>query len=70
MEYHFGEVVQNFELKRVGGAPKGHPLTPLAVWQGFTQNSFTSEAKKKNWLHPASSSFLSQLTKQLHATVP
>jgi len=47
MEYHFGEVVQNFELKRVGGAPKGHPLTPLAVWQGFTQNSFTSEAKNK-----------------------
>jgi len=49
MEYHFGEVVQNFELKRVGGAPKGHPLTPLAVWQGFTQNSFTSEAKKTSF---------------------
>ena len=24
IEYHFGEVVQNFELKRVGGAPKGY----------------------------------------------
>jgi len=25
----FGEVVQNFELKRVGGASKGHPSAPL-----------------------------------------
>ena len=29
MKYHFEEVVQNFELKRVGGVPKNHPLTPL-----------------------------------------
>ena len=29
MKSYFGEVVQNFELKRVGGAPKGHQLTPL-----------------------------------------
>ena len=26
---HFGELVQNFELRRVGGAPKGYQLTPL-----------------------------------------
>ena len=26
---YFRKVVQNFELKRVGGAPKGHPLAPL-----------------------------------------
>ena len=31
MSFHFGEVVQNFELKRVGGAPKGHPLAPLFI---------------------------------------
>ena len=26
---HFEKLVQNFELKRIGGAPKGHQLTPL-----------------------------------------
>ena len=25
----FGELVQNFELKRIGGAPKGHQFAPL-----------------------------------------
>ena len=30
MGFSFGEVVQIFELKRVGGAPKGHPFAPLA----------------------------------------
>ena len=29
MKSYFGEVVQNFELKSVGGASKGHQLTPL-----------------------------------------
>ena len=28
---HFQEVVQNFELKRVGGAPKGHQLRPQVL---------------------------------------
>jgi hypothetical protein len=28
MRSHF-EVVQNFELNRIGGAPKGHQFTPL-----------------------------------------
>jgi len=34
------EVVQMFELRRVGGAPKGHPFAPLGSggakggWQG------------------------------------
>jgi len=26
---YFGKLVQYFELKRVGGAPKGHPFAPL-----------------------------------------
>jgi len=29
MRSQFGESVQNFELKRVGGAPKGHQFAPL-----------------------------------------
>ena len=29
MRYDFGEVVQNFELKRIGGAPKGHQFANL-----------------------------------------
>ena len=29
MRYDFGEVVQNFELKRIGGAPKDHQFAPL-----------------------------------------
>ena len=29
MKYYFGEVVQNYELKRIEGAPKDHPLTLL-----------------------------------------
>ena len=29
MRSNFGKVVQNFELKRVGGAPKGYQITPL-----------------------------------------
>ena len=29
MTSQFGELVQNFELKRVRGAHKGHQLTPL-----------------------------------------
>ena len=33
MESYFGEVVQNFELKRVGGAPKGRPFAPLVTIQ-------------------------------------
>ena len=28
MESYFEKVVQIFELKRVGGAPKGHPFAP------------------------------------------
>ena len=30
MRYSFEELVQNFELERVGGAPNGYPLAPLA----------------------------------------
>jgi len=29
MRSHFGGVVQNFELKRVGGAPKDYQFAPL-----------------------------------------
>ena len=29
MRSYFNEVVQNFELKRVGGGPKGHQFAPL-----------------------------------------
>ena len=29
MRSHFEEIVQNFELKRFGGALKGHQLTPI-----------------------------------------
>ena len=28
---HFEEVVQIFELKKVGGAPKDHPFAPLIL---------------------------------------
>jgi len=28
IEIYFEEIVQNFELKRIGGALKGHQLTP------------------------------------------
>ena len=28
---HFGKLVQNFELMRVGGTLKGHQFAPLAV---------------------------------------
>ena len=31
MRSHFKEVVQDFELKRVGGVPKNHQLTPLGL---------------------------------------
>ena len=31
MTSQFGELVQNFELKRVGGAPKSHQFAPLVV---------------------------------------
>ena len=31
MKSHFGKVVQNFELKSIGGAHKDHQLTPLHV---------------------------------------
>ena len=31
MKYDFGELVQNFELERVGGAPNGYPLAPLVA---------------------------------------
>ena len=31
MRYGFGELVQNFELERVGGAPNGYPLAPLPL---------------------------------------
>ena len=31
MRSNFGEVAQNFKLKRVGGAPKGHQLKPLSI---------------------------------------
>ena len=34
MRSHFEEIVQNFELERVGGAPKSHQLTPLRVGSG------------------------------------
>ena len=30
IEISFWKLVQNFELKRVGGAPKGRQLTPQA----------------------------------------
>ena len=29
--FHFEKLVQYFELKRVGGAPKGPPLAPLVI---------------------------------------
>jgi len=29
MGFHFEKPVQYFELKRVGGAPKGYPFAPL-----------------------------------------
>ena len=29
MRSYFKEVVQNFELKRVGGGPKGHQFAPI-----------------------------------------
>jgi hypothetical protein len=29
MRFYFRKVVQIFEIKRVGGAPKGHPFAPL-----------------------------------------
>ena len=35
MRFNFREVAQIFELKRIGGAPKGHQLTPL-VERAFT----------------------------------
>ena len=31
IEFYFEEVVQNFELTRVGGAPKSHPCAPLTL---------------------------------------
>ena len=31
MESYFEKIVQNFELKRVEGAPKGHLFTPLCI---------------------------------------
>ena len=31
MRYDFGDLVQNFELGRVGGAPNGYQLAPLEV---------------------------------------
>jgi len=31
MRSQFEKVVQNFELKRVGGAPKDYQLTPLGI---------------------------------------
>ena len=31
MKSHFGKVVQNVELKSIGGAHKDHQLTPLHV---------------------------------------
>ena len=30
MRFHFGEVVQNFKLKKIKDAPKSHQFTPLA----------------------------------------
>ena len=29
IEFYFRKVVQNFELKKIGGAPKGHSFAPL-----------------------------------------
>ena len=40
MESYFGEVVQNFELKRVRGAPKGHLFAP------YTKPLFVCGRKK------------------------
>ena len=31
MEFYFEKLVQYFELKRVGGAPKGYPFAPLII---------------------------------------
>jgi len=31
MRFYFGKLVQYFELKRVGVAPKGYPFTLLTV---------------------------------------
>ena len=31
MGFHFRKIVQNIELKRVKGAPKGHPFAPLVT---------------------------------------
>ena len=35
MRSQFEKLVQNFKLKRVGGAPKGHPFAPLVETLGF-----------------------------------
>jgi len=32
MVFYFKKLMQNFELKRVRGVPKGHPLAPLYMF--------------------------------------
>ena len=41
MRSQFGESVQNFELKRVGGAPKGHQYAPLIILTYFWMSEST-----------------------------
>ena len=55
---YFGEVVQMFELRRVGDAPKGHPFAPLGK-QLYNWNLSCSEIKLDNalwnnlaWMEP------------------
>ena len=49
MSSYFRKVVQIFELKRVGGAPKGHQFTSLNEWQG---KKWKVELFFEFWLHP------------------
>ena len=39
MGFHFRKIVQNIELKRVRGAPKGHPFAPQYVGQLLQEQS-------------------------------
>ena len=48
MGSYFGNVVQNFELKRVGGAPKGHLFAPL--WSIFVVAFFNWDTWKTSWM--------------------
>jgi len=51
LRYGFGELIQNFELERVGGAPNGYQLAPLlffVIWLSLMCNKSADDLQNCN----------------------